>query len=517
MCETKTTRTTRIAQYTIPPMHRRARRRAYHARLPLELWGRVFSHLRDTGDLNAVSQTCRAWHHEVFGSTAEVAIWRQVWDAHSLVPGSLLAPTHRTLGRWLAQVRASLRLALRDAQPERICVPPRYLARSRTHPDDDVPMRPRRIDVETVLGRATCVHTSGTDVTIGFERGVGVLCFCGKRPVFHHKTSPLLGGLTHLVALRHNEYVAATTTRHIAHLALHRTPYSVIRWRPLDCHDSEQGALVSLGVSSDGAHIGAGFDDGRVRVLSVQGGLLYNLSMRESADMLCIGPRYLVAACHMQPIGVAVWDLRDGRALHRFDQTSVGWEEVTAIAGVVATPRHGVVALWSGKDTLRHLDLRTGYFRRTAYVRAPLPPARRWGATDEGENGAPSAHVGPGRVAPAADRRRIVVASANIAFVVHLDDGRQVPLHGARRTLVRYSSDERSVITADTDAFGGLGTWVAGRNAIGARPTLRVWDARFGVCKNQTVLPSAASELSVAANVVAVLAKNVGQVVVLHY
>ena len=451
-----------------------------------------------------------------------MAIWRKVWNTHSKVHSDVLPTSQFTTGRWLAQVRASRNLMLRDTKPKVICVPPRYVKRGQIHSDDDIMMKPMRIDIEHVLGRAVCSSASGNDVIIGFENGIGLLCMGEKRQIFHHKCTNLLGGITKLYEMHHNEYIGVTTTQLIVLISLHRSRNCVIRWRALDNFANESGTLISITRSANGNYIIVGFDNGRVRVLqnSRQNGVLYNLSMRESADLLCAGNRYLVAACHMQPIGLVIWDLSDGRALFRFDQTCVGWEQITTIAGLSLTNRDNVIVLWSGKDTIRYLDITSGTFTHTTWVRATFQPSLRkhwWCATDEAENRAPSTHVGAGRVATSNDFSRVVVASANIAFIVNLQTGWQCPLFGARRTLVRFSSDERSVVTADTNAFGGLRTWVSGRNSIGARPTLRVWDANTGECRSEFSLPSAATQLSVAANIVAVVAKNVGQVVVLRY
>lgn len=530
--------------------------------LPLGIWAQVFRNLCDPRDIFTVAQVCKSWSHEVLSNLAD-PLWRNVWDSRSAVPSDYIDtqfPFCRVEGGWREQVRSSCRLTAQGVEPETtIYLPPRYSIDGNGLPvtDDDVDMIPSRIDIEETLGRATCVHTFANDVVVGFERGVGILCFCSaktqkrlravklgrsmsapsrKKAVFFYDDNPTLGGIA-LFSKKpvgsSGQVLAATTSKLIVLLDIDRSRHSLrrpLRWRSLDNYELEDGALVELTVSVCGTLALAGFDTGRVRIISTgeNGGLRHILSMRESADLVACSGRWVVAACFMQPIGCVVWDARDGRALYRFDQTSVSWEEVTQLAGLAPTGDEDVFALWNGKHELRLLDARRGSFLPPVSVRARISRGVRRTVADEGELGAASAHVGRGRMVLAVDSGRAVLSSSNRVVVAELPNlgGQirpksrrpsyyaQLQLDGARRSLVALSTDERAVVTADANAFGGLSTWVAGRTALAATPTLRVWDAVSGKLCREMRLPSPASDLSVSANIVAAVSLKVGQVVV---
>jgi len=488
------------------------------------------------------------WRSEVFSYSRDPSplaacdsIWKDVWDSTSNVSSDELSAYHRVNGGWLEQVRSSFLLRKRCGKPENsIYLPPRYISGTGTgiqvHPDDDIiEMRPDNIDIEGALGRATCSRTvTCTDVVIGFEKGVGVLCFCRDKPApvfFHHVLSASSADQVsqgiHMMAPNvlpnGGELICSTTLKKLISIDInrrvHRMKHRVrrpLRFREIDHYESEDGHLVELTTSTDGGLILLGFDTGRVRVCSPKRGVLYILSMRESCDMLVANSRYIVSASFMQPIGCAVWDARDGRAMYRFDQTSVGWEEVTAIAGLASTPRVECFAVWNGKDSVRILDVLTGIFREIIQVRSADPAIRIRGrnAIEEGELGAPSAHVGRGRIAVSHDMKTLLVSSNNRAFVVDTIKKTHVQLEGARRNLVAMANDERTCVTADADAFGELGTWVTGRTALGRKHGVTIWDTTTGECRSRIELPAAAEELDVAANLVVVTAKKMGQVVI---
>lgn len=541
------------------------------AELPLELWANIFTHLQSPNDIAATAAVCKAWSAEL-SSSASDALWRQIWDHQATLPSHLLLaerPWARVEGGWRAQVAASYRLATQTG-PRTLFVPSRYTRAGDIHPEDVLNVFPTKIDVEDVLGRAKCVQAFGTAVLIGFEKGLGLVrlqCRSGsssvslgkatarllarrniaraiaarsspdpcdvkpsvKQPSFYFDETPLLGGFVMFAPkpVGSDGLVLAATSTHLlvlidCRLSKHnlRRP---IQWRILDSYASHaaDGNLVELAVSDNEKHAFVCFDNGHVRVVDVKmGGLAHCLSMRESADQIACDSKFIVAANFYNPIGCVVWDIIDGRALHRFDQTSVGWEEITSLAGVTSTHVPGHFALWNGKDAVRILNAKTGRFTRIIEARSRFVKDPGRSATEEAEHGAACAHIGRGKMALFADKRTAVLATSNRVLVVPLDAPRtscrtkRPQLDNARRAQVALSMDDRVIITAECDAFGSLGSRVAGRAALAASPRLRVWNVATGVMRCEIPVPSPVTNLSVAGSTIAAIAGAVGQAII---
>lgn len=515
-------------------------RRGFAERLPPELWGSVLHHLRSPSDALRAGLVCRAWAGELFSSSAE-PMWRAVWEARSIVPGESL--TARVVGGWRAQVAASARLA-GTTPPATLFVPPRERDGAPV-PDDVVETRPRAIDVEDLLGRARCAIALPEHVLIAMERGIALLCLCGdrgKKPFLFYDASPRLACISRLFRIPGGSAsgpvaLAATGAHELTLLSVlpvrsHARARIALRSRPLHCFSTESAALVSLASSACGKLALLGFANGRIHVVCASGGgLKHVLSMREPADLVAAAGRWVVSASALQPVGAAVWHASDGRAQHRFDRTAVGWEEVVALSGLAPAAGDGRFALWNGKDCVRILCARTGRFVAVVNVDARFGRVPARAPADEAERGAASAHVGPDKMVVGHGAGRALVATSNRVFAVSLPSGKRagvpgrggepvpgggqvVQLDGALRSLVALSTDERSVVTADGDAFGGLRAWVLGRESLTKPACLRVWDAATGAMRSATELPCAAGGLSVSGDVAVVFAERVGQVVV---
>jgi WD40 repeat protein len=291
----------------------------------------------------------------------------------------------------------------------------------------------------------------------------------------------------------------------------------VMRWRIIDNFEMTDGHLVSLACShqDDGRFILAGFSNGHVRVVDSKAGhLIHVLSMRESPDLVVAAGGWIVASCFFAPISFTCWDMEDGRAIHRFDQTSVGWEEITTLAGICPTKHKNSFALWDGKASIRILDVSTGRFSRVVEARGLFSASVRRGVYAEAEVGAAAAHMGPYKLVLCADGKTCIVAASNRVLIVDIEaksickrihSMRQV--NDARRALLAVSTDNRLLVTAEGDMFGALGSRLsssAGAAAV-AQPRVCVWDIETGNLKREILDVGRVSELSVANNTIAII------------
>jgi WD40 repeat protein len=291
----------------------------------------------------------------------------------------------------------------------------------------------------------------------------------------------------------------------------------VMRWRIIDNFEMTDGHLVSLARShqDNGKFILAGFSNGHVRVVDTKAGhLVHILSMRESPDLVVAAGGWIVASCFFAPISFTCWDLEDGRAIHRFDQTSVGWEEITTLAGICPTKHKNSFALWDGRASIRILDVSTGRFSRVVEARGLFNASIRRGVYAEAEVGAAAAHVGPYKLVLCADGKTCIVATSNRVLIVDIEaksickrihSMRQV--NEARRALLAVSTDNRLLVTAEGDMFGALGSRLSSSAAATAvaQPRLCVWDIETGDLRREILDVGRVSELSVANNTIAII------------
>lgn len=423
-------------------------------------------------------------------------------------------------------------------------VPPRYDLAGEPVLEDRVSVRPIKVDVEDVMGRAVAVVVLGKAVVIGFEKGLGLLRrgerargVVGKgrfarvalkenaAAAFFYDDAPLLGKVLMfanrpvgekgvLVAVTSNNVLVRIEVEQ--HDLRERRP---LRWEIIDDFTYENGSVVELTTSEDGAYAIAGFCNGRVRVVHIEnGGCRRVFTLGECAEMIVSNSKWLVASNSFQPIGCGVWDCSDGRPVHDFTQTSVGWEEITTIAGLTTTSADDLFALWNGRNAIRILNAKTGEFARIIHVECTFSRCVR-SATEEAEHGAVSPHLGRGKMVLSADKKTAAVATSNRVFLVPLNLGPRlsppvVQVDGAKRALLAVSTDDRVLVTAESDVFGSLGSRVSGRTSIASPPRLRFWSMGTGRLHGDIVVPSPVTCLSVCGDTVAAVSGAVGQVMV---
>ncbi len=197
------------------------RKRRDQVRLPIELWARIFSHLRAPKDIFVVAQVCKAWHREVL-SPLSASLWRSVWDHRSGVSADTidhLFPHQRLGGGWLKQVQASCRLASADGGPRSsIYLPPRYTTSGTPIAADELEMRPHSIDIEETLGRAVCAHAFSTDASLASKRA-SVSCASAPTPPLNppheHACAHGMRAIS-ILRTRANRASSSTTTRRSA-------------------------------------------------------------------------------------------------------------------------------------------------------------------------------------------------------------------------------------------------------------------------------------------------------------
>jgi hypothetical protein len=291
----------------------------------------------------------------------------------------------------------------------------------------------------------------------------------------------------------------------------------VIKWRILDNFEMTQGHLVSLSRShrDDGRFVLAGFSNGHIRVVDIEAAhLVHVLSMRGSPDLIVACGRWIVASSFFAPISFTCWDMDDGRAVHRFDQTCVGWEEITTMAGVCPTRQGNSFALWDGKGAIRILDVSNGRFSRLVEARGVIDASSTRGLQAESELGAAAAHIGPHKLVLSADGKTCIVAASNRVLIVDIDaksvckrvhSMRQ--FNEARRALLAVSTDNRLLVTAEGDMFGALTprfASFAGATSVRS-PRICVWDIETGDLKREICGVGRISEISVANGTIAVI------------
>lgn len=197
----------------------------------------------------------------------------------------------------------------------------------------------------------------------------------------------------------------------------------------------------------------------------------------------------------------------------------MGWEEVTSIVSIVPAPSKDCFAVWDGKACIRILDVKTGRFRREIQAKGLVSASATRNAQTEAEVGAPAPHVGPCKMVLGDNGRTVVVAASNRVVLTDIGCNSEVEralsmrqLEGARRSLVALSSDNRYVITAEGDVFGNLASRLTAGvpRTLNKPPRICVWDAESGGLRREITGFGSISDLSVAGNAIAVVARSAG-------
>lgn len=285
----------------------------------------------------------------------------------------------------------------------------------------------------------------------------------------------------------------------------------LITWRNLDNFEMTDGHILSLVVPEDRKHVLAGFSNGHIRVISTETAqLVHVLSMRESVDILSVSAHWVVASNFGNRPCPTAWDRRDGRAIHRWERSSVGFEEVAQIVSLAPTSRKDCFAVWDGSKALRLLDVRTGRFTQNIATRGRVSQVSR-NAKEEAEFGAAAPQAGPLKMVLTPDLRHAFVAASNRVMVVNVHTSSALQrsmtmrqLDDARRSLVHITTDARYVVTGESNPFGGLGSRFvssATRNA----PRICVWDVATGDLVREIFVGVGICDISVSNNVIAVV------------
>lgn len=404
-------------------------------------------------------------------------------------------------------------------------MPPRYALDGEPMKEDRLKMRPWAVDVEDVLGRALVAIALANGVVVGFERGLGYVERGGDAAAaarLFYDDAPLLKGISMMELSAAGGFVVAVCDAgFVVRIDVRATEGGrwPLRWRPLDAYGVEGGNVVSLSISENARWVLVGFDTGRIRAIDVGGrGCRRVFTLAESADLVVANEKWVIAVNCLQPIRACVWDAADGRPVHDFSQTTEGWGQVTTMAGVCATCNVDLFALWDGRNAIRILNAKTGQILRVNRVRGSFQRGGR-NAVEEAEDGVAAPHVGKGKMVVFKDGRRAAVATSNRVFVTPLAANwrpavETVQVEGAKRALLALSTDDRVLVTAEGDAFGGLSYKVVGKRFIGAEPRIQFWNSETGRNYGNVVVPSPVTSLSVCGDVVAAVCGAVGQVVI---
>lgn len=195
----------------------------------------------------------------------------------------------------------------------------------------------------------------------------------------------------------------------------------------------------------------------------------------------------------------------------------MGWEEVTSIVGIVPAPSNDCFAVWDGKACIRILDVKTGRFRREVEAKGLVTASTTRNVQAEAEVGVAAPHAGPCKIVLGDNGTTVVVAASNRVLVTSIGRGSGATralsmrqLEGARRSLVALSTDNRLVVTAEGDVFGNLASrFTSGvPSKMSKPPRVCVWDAHSGKLRREITGFGCISDLSVAGNTIAVVARS---------
>lgn len=314
-------------------------------------------------------------------------------------------------------------------------------------------------------------------------------------------------------------YVIAITHTNAIAISLTDNPLTPVRWRVIDQYEDQIRSVVHVSTSDDARYALVGSSDGFVRVIDIKrGGCRFNLCLPECAEHIVANSKWVVAGNAFHPLTLNVWQLSDGACVDNYTASSMGWQSVLSIAGLTTTRHQDHFAIWNGRDCVRILDVKSGNFIRAIPVCCRFAKGMR-SATEEAEHGAGAPLTGRKRMILLADGKTAAVATSNRVMIVSLDASqrlctKQIQLDGARRALIEKSTDDRVVVTAESNAFGGLGTRVSGTASIASKSRLQVWKTDTGALSSEMTLPSPATSISVCGDIVAVVCGAVGQVMV---
>lgn len=498
--------------------------------LPIEIWARIFSYLPHPPTLFALSLTHSSFNAQLHSSDSQ-PLWRVLWDLSSSLSSAVLLsrPWALVPGNWRAQVAASRYLSLLpQTNHPFFCVPPRYTDEGQPLDQDRITTTPGALDVEEVLGRALCAVARGSGVVIGFEKGIGYVRrpARGGKPVLFYTDSTLIRNVTAIeMSAERGFLIAVCESRLLLRVDIKdgenvRWP---LRWKVLDGFAMEAGNVTSIRVVEGvmGGVALLGFETGSIRVVQTEeGGCRRVFSMAESADFIAGNSRWVVGASSFEPICVCVWDVVQETIVHTFRRSSTGWSGAGTIAGICATENDDIFAVWDGRGAIHMLNVRTGEMGGVIKLRGSFEKGSGETAVEEAEVGEAAAHVGKGKLVLFKDRKRVAVATSNRVFVTPLSLQRRaaaeepVKIEGAKRATLALSTDDRVLVSAEGDMFGGLSYKMVGRHFIGEKPRIRFWNAATGKNYGDLAAPSPVGSISLCGDTLAAVCGAVGQVLI---
>ncbi|KAI0561897.1 WD40/YVTN repeat-like containing protein [Gracilaria domingensis] len=413
-------------------------------------------------------------------------------------------------------------------------MPPRYKVDGTCVQQDRVAGFSAHFDVLDEFGRALVVHAFAESVLIAFERAIALI----RRTSRFHRTArktptPSLPSVYYDTSCHVQRIIsfssqtlksrpsllAITLSSTLLCINVHQEKYRAITYSVLDNFLMQHGLPTIVSCSTDDKYALVGFDSGVIKVIEIDNpARKQTLCMRESVDILAANQKYVIASSSIQPITLCVWKLSNGSCVHNITQQSEGWNRIHTIAAIQPLANPSQFYVWTGLHRLFVLDVSTGSIVQNVLVHPRFIRVIR-SAVEEAEHGAGSAHIGACKLALFSDEKSLALATSNRVFVVspssnHLSGKIQKQFDGVRGALVALSTDERLVVTAEGNAFGGLGVHVSGRASLATLPRLQVWNVEDEKLSSEIQLPSAATSLSVCADVVAVVCGAVGKAVV---
>ena len=474
--------------------------------LPIEIWSRIFRHVHDVPTLGQIARVCKAWNGEFQGSKGD-KLWRDVWEHET---GSSEIPEWARSNRdgWRGEVAASRLVRFQRAKTV-VTLP----ALSNMSYFSDVVavdslefhgLRTKITDAEEALGDPHCVEVLGSGLCfIGFEKGIGILN-TGSRPGldFSFRAIGNVIKMSKFTSSSDSVLVMTRSKEMFKITALKDPTKSPLVEKICELHVWLAHA-IELVVSEDDRFACIGCSNGTLHVADLTGKKgLQVFSMRESIDLLGVGHTVVAGSNFLGPVAVTVWDVMQGRALHRFSQTSVGWEEIYQVSGVlILDDKHLLV--WDGKHLLITVDVRSGKVIQKFSAHYGSPPQMHYIQT------APrirSYHC-QNALKKCSRRNKIVGFSGVCVYTIDVGN----PIRAEVLSIAHHLYDPLGEVTSDGNGLvvADISTSLSGpMKDHFSRCCLRTLDSSSTRSSFVVRLPHLPAQLSVAANIVAVLDKR---------
>lgn len=495
--------------------------------LPVELWPRIFRHLEDVSSLGTCALVCKKWNREVVEKRGD-HLWKAIWELRAL-GGLGPAWARLNLGGWRGEVSAS-RL-LRSGKPRSIITLP-MLANEEIDETEKLSKAPTishhrlgfSFDFEGVLGDPVCVQVFGTGVcVIGFRNGIGVLRpssdgatkfrYDVGRPFTMFGKQPLTDG--RMLALTPTKHLYLINVEYLdrdgkSHEGARRGGTN-LTYHAVDIFDSGDSEVTQLIASKDGSLALLGFMDGTLRVVDLRRRREARIfSMRESVDMLGCGEKVVAGANLLPPMTVTVWDIEKGRALHRFSQVSVGWEEMYGVSGIAVLHNDKHVIVWDGKHTLLIVDSCSGRVLRNISTNNGTVSYESFFRSSSTRCLSQSLFIA------CPDEQTVVAASATHIHTIVVDNtnrsGVVSVVKGVSYRQVALSMDGLGLIVTE-NAMSRIGK----RAGSAASPCLKVLDRVSGRCTISLPVRGYVSSLSVAGSTIGIIDSSARYVQVISF